>query len=427
MKSKTSFVCLECQVQSSRWAGKCANCGAWNSVVELETEPEVRNATPAQIQSIDQLPKKTFARIKTGLTEFDRVLGGDDPGLVPGSVVLLAGSPGVGKSTLLLQAVSKLDNAIYFSAEESLEQLRLRVERLALTKSKLSISTERDLSKILAAISQVSPEVVVIDSIQTIYDETVAGTPGSIIQVKELCWRVQQFAKHHNVTFVLVGHVTKEGSIAGPKVLEHLVDVVLYFEGEQQTGLRVLRSEKNRFGATDEVGIWQLEKRGLVTVDDPGKLFAELVGYDVPGRSLTVALEGSRAFLLEIQALCTKTNYGYPKRAVQGVDLNRLSLLLAVIESRLGINCSSFDVYLNVVGGFYVKDTGIDLAIVAAIVSSITKKNISNKTVLIGEVGLLGEIRQPQNRQSREKEALRLGYDKPIRYSFLGELKKLFV
>lgn len=411
-KPRSNYVCLNCQANFATWAGKCPTCGHWNTLVEQD-EPEQEaysQAQPAQLTALKDLTTQKLSRLKTGLPEFDRVLGGDDPGLVTGSVVLIAGSPGVGKSTLLLQVASHIEGAVYFSAEESLEQLRLRANRLELTQSELRLSSERNLGKIIAAIRQEQPPLVVLDSIQTIYDDSLPGTPGSIIQVKEACWRLQKFAKESGTTLLIVGHVTKEGMIAGPKVLEHLVDVVLYLEGEKRTGLRVLRAEKNRFGSTEEVGIWQLGANGMIAVEDPGQLFAQLITDDLPGRALSITVEGTRAFIIEIQALVTKTAFGYPKRASQGIDLNRMNLILAVLENRLNLNLSSYDVYLNVVGGFTIKDTGVDLAVAAAILSGMTKKPINKKNVFVGEIGLLGEVRQAFDRARREKEAERLGY-----------------
>jgi DNA repair protein RadA/Sms len=429
MKSKTNFVCLNCQNQFTRWSGRCSVCGEWNTIVEQEPAAAAANFTqaqPAQLTSLKDLPTHSGRRLTTKLGEFDRVLGGDDPGIVPGSLILLAGSPGIGKSTLLLQAAASVDGAIYFSAEESLEQIKIRADRLGLAKNSLRLSAERDLGRIIAALAQAKPSLAIIDSIQTIFDESVAGTPGSIVQVRESCWRLQQLAKSTNIPIIIVGHVTKEGTVAGPRLLEHLVDVVLYLEGEKRTGLRILRGEKNRFGSTEEVGIWQLTTSGLESVADPGKLFASLVTDDAPGRSLTITLEGSRAFIVEIQALVTKTSFGYPKRAAQGLDLNRLNLLLAVLENRLNLPTSQYDVYVNVVGGFTVRDPGIDLAIAAAIISSLNKKPLPTNQVFLGEVGLLGEIRPAFSLANRLKEAKRLKYSVVEKLRSVKELKGIF-
>ncbi|MEX1052177.1 MAG: DNA repair protein RadA [Patescibacteria group bacterium] len=425
-KPKSLYVCLNCDRSFSRWAGRCPNCGEWNTLTEEKTGERSSQALPADLVTVADLPKQKVQRLITGNTEFDRVLGGDDPGVVRGSVVLLSGNPGVGKSTLLLQIAAALKKSLYFSAEESLQQLTIRSQRLGINSPTLRLSSERDTSRIIAAIQQEKPDFVVIDSVQTIYDETVAGTPGSLVQVRENTWRLQQFAKTTDTAILLVGHVTKEGVVAGPKTLEHLVDAVLFLEGEKQTGLRLLRSDKNRYGPTDEVGIWQLLRTGFQPVEDPGKLFASLLGSDVPGRALTVALEGSRSFLVEIQALVSKTSYGYPKRTAQGIDQNRLNVLIAVLENRLGLPLSNYDIYVSVVGGFTVKDPGIDVAVAAAIISGLTKRPLADKLVVIGEIGLLGEIRPAAEHEKRKKEITRLKYQMTGKINSLSQLKQLF-
>ncbi len=411
-KLKATYTCLNCQQQFSTWSGRCPNCNEWNTIVEQQegSSDFSTSVTAAALQPISQVSLQPKTRLRTNFADFDRVLGGNDPGVVVGSMILLAGSPGIGKSTLLLQVASSIPGALYFSAEESLEQIRLRSSRLGLAKSELLISAERRLPNIIQAIREQRPTFVVIDSIQTVYDDNLPGTPGSLVQVRENCWRLQQFAKSEGVAILLVGHVTKEGVVAGPKVLEHLVDVVLYLEGEKQTGLRVLRAEKNRFGATDEVGIWQMTGGGFTSIDDPSQLFESIITDNVPGRALGVTMEGSRPFIVEVQALAAKTSFGYPKRSAQGLDLGRLTLLAAVVENRLKLPVSQYDLYVNVVGGLTIKDPGIDLAVVAAIVSGITGKAIPPKTVLCGEVGLLGEIRPATQLDKRRKEVERLGY-----------------
>lgn len=431
MKKKSLFLCLNCQNQFSQWSGKCSVCGEWNTIVEqTEAEPEAGLEVadqPAQLVELGKITGQPAApRIPTKLTELDRVLGGDQPGIVPGSVILLAGNPGIGKSTLLLQVGGQVANTLYFSAEESLEQVGLRATRLGLMKASLHLAAERRLGSILAAVKQNNPSLVIIDSIQTIYDDQLPSSPGSLVQVRENCWRFQQFAKQLGIAIVIVSHVTKEGTVAGPKVLEHLVDVVLYLEGERRTGLRLLRSEKNRYGSTEEVGIMQLTEKGFEAIEDPGKVFASLITEDVPGRSLSITVEGSRAFLIEVQALVTKTGFGYPKRTSQGVDLNRLTLIIAVLENRLALPLNQYDIYINVVGGFTIKDPGIDLAIAAAIVSSLKKKILPENQVLLGEIGLLGEIRPAAVLSSRLKEAKRLKYQVVDSSRSITELKRLF-
>ncbi len=425
-KAKSMFVCLSCDRSFSRWAGRCPNCGEWNTLTEETTGASAHDALPADLVTIAQLPKQKVQRLRTGNDEFDRVLGGDDPGVVRGSVVLLSGNPGVGKSTLLLQIAAAIKCSLYFSAEESLQQLTIRAQRLGITSSTLRLSSERDTSRIIAAIQAEKPDFVVIDSVQTVFDDAVAGTPGSLVQVRENTWRLQQFAKTTDTAILLVGHVTKEGVAAGPKTLEHLVDAVLFLEGEKQTGLRLLRSDKNRYGPTDEVGIWQLQKTGFEPVEDPGKLFASLLSSDVPGRALTVAMEGSRAFLVEIQALVSKTSYGYPKRTSQGIDQNRLNVLIAVLENRLELPLNQYDIYVNVVGGFTVKDPGIDVAVAAAIISGLTKRPLAEKLAVIGEIGLLGEIRPAAEQEKRKKEISRLKYQTTGQINSLSQLKQLF-
>lgn len=417
-KEKKFYRCSGCGAIAQTWSGRCSVCGEWNTLEE-EAAPSILSAAqtgglssakPSELYKIDQIKNEKQTRLLSGNSEFDRALGGEDPGIVPGSVILLAGNPGIGKSTLLLQISERIEGAIYFSAEESLGQISARVHRLGIKASSLRLSAERDTNAIIATLLQEKPPFAVIDSVQTIFDDTVPGTPGSIVQVRENCWRLQQVAKQNGIALLLVGHVTKEGVVAGPRVLEHLVDAVMYLEGDKNTGLRLLRGEKNRFGPTDEVGIWQMRSTGFVAVDDPGTLFAKLVDANVPGRALSVTTEGTRAFIVEIQALVTKTAFGYPKRTAQGFDPNRLALLLAVLENRLRLPLSGFDVYINVVGGFTLRDPGVDLAVACAILSGYFAKLLPPKLALIGEVGLLGEIRPAVNHASRVKEAKRLSY-----------------
>jgi len=430
MKKKSLFLCLNCQNQFPQWSGKCPICNEWNTIIEqTETIAELKlesSDQPAHLVELQAVTGQPSApRVPTRLTELDRVLGGDQSGIVPGSVILLAGNPGIGKSTLLLQVGGQVPKTLYFSAEESLEQVGLRATRLGLAKTSLQLAAERRIGSILAAVKQHNPDLVIIDSIQTIYDDQLPSSPGSLVQVRENCWRLQQFAKQLSVAIVIVSHVTKEGTVAGPKVLEHLVDVVLYLEGERRTGLRLLRSEKNRYGSTEEVGIMQLTEKGFEAIEDPGKVFASLITEDVPGRSLSITVEGSRAFLVEVQALVTKTGFGYPKRTSQGIDVNRLTLIIAVLENRLSLPLNQYDIYVNLIGGFSVKDPGIDLAIAAAIVSSFKKKILPESQVLLGEVGLLGEIRPATLLSSRLKEAKRLKYQVIDSTRSITELKKI--
>ncbi len=428
MKSKTAFVCLSCQQQFPRWSGKCPSCGEWNTLTEERFESSIGSdrTEPAELLDLSQIKLRDVGRLKSALKEFDRCLGADEPGIVPGSVVLVAGSPGVGKSTLLLQVASSIPQSLYFSAEESLEQLKLRSIRLGIKKDGILVSAERDVGRLLAAVRVRQPKLVIIDSIQTVFEQEAAGTPGSLVQVREIVWRLAQFAKQNGVAFIIIGHITKEGSIAGPKVLEHLVDAVLYLEGEKRTGLRILHVEKNRYGPLDEVGIYQLTASGFEAVADPGKLFASLITARLPGRALTITTEGSRSFLVEIQALATKSGFGYPKRSCQGIDANRLNVILAVLENRINIPASQYDIFINVVGGFTLKDPGIDLAVAGAIMSSITNKILPDSVVLIGEIGLLGEVRPAHGMTGRVKEAARLGYRPNSKTTSLKQLSVLF-
>ncbi len=432
-KAKSHFVCNSCGANFTQWSGKCPVCGEWNTITEEVPEEIIAasrsgesDAKPVELLKVSQLPTQNAKRLKTGMEEFDRILGSDDPGIVAGSIILMAGNPGVGKSTLLLQVASTIKDALYFSAEESLEQIRMRAYRLGIEKSGFRLASERNLNKIIATIKAEKPSFVVIDSIQTVYDDTITGTPGSLIQVRDNCWRLQQLAKITGVAILVVGHVTKEGVVAGPRVMEHLVDAVMYLEGEKRTGLRLLRCDKNRFGSTEEVGIWQLTSKGYLPVKDPGTLFAQLVTENIPGRALAIAIEGSRAFVVEIQALVAKTSFGYPKRTAQGIDTNRLALLLAVLENQLGLKFSEYDVYINVVGGFTLKDPGTDLAVAAAVISGLTRKPLDNKLILVGEIGLLGEVRPALEHLKRVKEAKRLNYETNRGIRTLQDLKKLF-
>lgn len=422
-KKSSAYRCINCGTVYKQWSGKCGSCGEWNSLTE-EDATVIATSEPAVIVPLKSVNIEESKRIKTGIDEFDRVLGGDVGGIVSGSVVLIAGSPGIGKSTLLMQMCANIQGCVYFSAEESSAQLKIRSLRLGVKDSQL-ISTERNLSSILSAVSKEGIKLVVIDSIQTIYDPTLPGAPGSILQVREACWRIQQFAKEKSVAFVIVGHITKDGNVAGPKTLEHLVDAVLYFEGEKSTGLRLLRGEKNRYAPTTEIGIFQMSDKGFVGVVDPGTLFTQMLGETLPGRALTVAVEGTRAFLLEVQALVTKNTHGYQKRITSGIDQNRLLILLAVLSNRLQIPLNDYDVYLNVVGGANLKDPGIDLAVAAAILSSYTDKAMPEKAVLFGEVGLLGEVRPASKQEIRIRESKRLKYS-PVSTKSLNNLLKLF-
>lgn len=411
MKTKTVYVCENCGAESLKWAGRCFACGEWNTLRELKVKKEklkIRETETVKPEKLKDIKTEKYQRISTGISEFDRVLGG---GIVPGSLILLGGEPGIGKSTILLELVSNLGplTSLYVSGEESKEQLKLRAERLKINGQNIYLLPETDINIILDTITSNSYSLLIVDSIQTMYDENYPATPGSIVQVRECALRLQQLAKTSKIPVIITGHVTKEGSVAGPKTLEHLVDVVLYLEGERFQNTRILRGTKNRFGATEEIGIFEMKDAGLSEVKNPSKIFLE-ERREEPGSCLSSILSGTRAFLVEIQTLLSKSPFGYPKRTVSGFDMRRLDLLLAVLEKRMGFPLLNYDVYVNIVGGMKIEDRGADLAICGSIFSAFKNKNIKPKTVLIGEVGLSGEIRNVNQMQKRIKEAKSLGF-----------------
>lgn len=411
------YICENCGNESLKWTGRCFACGEWNTMVEMSVEskkPSSKNngIKPARLSDI----KTTHCnRISTFSFEFDRVLGG---GIIPGSVILLGGEPGIGKSTLILQTASVFtksqnNKVLYVSGEESNEQLKLRAERLKIKSDNVYILSDTNIDAIIQSASEINPSLLIIDSIQTMYDEAYPSTPGSLVQVRECALKLQQFAKQKAIPVVLVGHLTKDGSVAGPKTLEHLVDVVLYLEGEKMQNLRILHGTKNRFGATEEIGIFEMTEKGLTEVKNPSKIFLE-EKIERPGSSITSILSGTRVFLVEIQTLITKSPFGYPKRVVSGFGLKRLDVLLAVLEKRIKIPLSLYDVYINIVGGMKVEDRASDLAVCASIFSIFNNKKIKSKTTLLGEVGLSGEIRSVIQLNKRVKEAKALGFSNII-------------
>jgi DNA repair protein RadA/Sms len=413
-KTKTLFVCSNCGEESITWQGRCPVCGEWNTFKEFKVETSyagtrARNESVSlQTLHIAQI-EEHLGRISTGLSEFDSVLGG---GIVKGSVILLGGEPGVGKSTLLLQvaqSVGSEQKVIYFSGEESEVQVAGRAKRLGL-EPRFLFANETRLTTIRSVLEKEMPSLVIIDSIQTLYDEAFPSTPGSLVQVRECSLKLQDIAKRLGISVILVGHITKEGTVAGPKTLEHMVDVVLYLEGEPRSEMRILRSMKNRFGATHEVGLFQLSEAGLSIVADPSGLFIEDHGDPVPGTTLTAVLEGVRPILVEVQALVMPTPFGYPKRTSLGVDLQRLHILLAILDSRTNASFASSDVFINVVGGYKIQDRGADLALCMAMLSAASGVAIPNKQVFYGEVGLTGEVRKVSQSERRAKEVSRLGY-----------------
>jgi len=415
-KLKTSYACTECGGQAPKWQGQCPHCGAWNTLVETLAAPasarfeSVAGARSA-VTPLAAVEARASTRIPTGLEEFDRVLGG---GLVAGGVILLGGDPGIGKSTLLLQAGAALGAAhrtLYVTGEESAAQIALRAQRLALVNAPIELLAEVQLESIVAAIDATAPEIVVIDSVQTIYTEALASAPGSVAQVRECAAQLTRLAKQRGVVVLFVGHVTKEGAIAGPRVLEHIVDTVLYFEGDPHSTFRLVRAIKNRFGAANELGVFAMTERGLKGVSNPSALFLSQHAEGVAGSSVVATLEGSRPLLVEVQALVDPVQGGMPRRLAVGLDPQRLALLLAVLHRHGGVDTGGFDVFVNAVGGVRILEPAADLAVLLATCSSLRNKALPHKTVIFGEVGLAGEVRPVQRGQERIREAAKLGFE----------------
>jgi DNA repair protein RadA/Sms len=422
-KSSRAFVCQACGAVTARWSGKCASCGEWNSIIE-EQAPSGSPALVAirggkgRLAIFETLAAATIdaPRLPTGMTELDRVLGG---GLVPGSAVLVGGDPGIGKSTLLLQAAAKLAETgarvVYLSGEEAPAQVRMRATRLGLAQSPVALGTETNLANIVATLgSTVPPVLVIIDSVQTLWSESVEAAPGTITQLRGCASALISHAKGSGSTLVLVGHVTKDGQIAGPKVIEHMVDTVLYFEGLSGHQFRVLRAVKNRFGPTDEIGVFEMRHDGLKEVENPSALFLSDRDRDAPGTAVFAGMEGTRPILVEIQALVAPSLLGTPRRAVVGWDPNRLAMLLAVLEARCGVRLGSHDVYLNVAGGLRLQEPAADLAAAAALISSLTGKPAPEDNVYFGEVSLTGAVRTVGHMDQRLKEAAKLGFARAV-------------
>ena len=414
-KPKTIYSCTECGGQSPKWQGQCPHCSAWNTLVEsVASRPSTRFETVAGAKSavtpLSRVQATETRRIATGLEEFDRVLGG---GLVPGGVVLLGGDPGIGKSTLLLQACALLGAArrtLYVTGEESVEQIALRAQRLALINAPVELLAEVQLESIVGAIDATKPEIVVIDSIQTMYTEGLTSAPGSVSQVRECAAQLTRLAKQRGVCVIFVGHVTKEGAIAGPRVLEHIVDTVLYFEGDPHSSFRLVRAIKNRFGAANELGVFGMTERGLRGVTNPSALFLSQHAEDVAGSAIVATMEGSRPLLVEIQALVDPVQGGMPRRLAVGLDPQRLALLLAVLHRHGDVETAGYDVFVNAVGGVRIQEPAADLAVLLATYSSLRNKPLRNKSLVFGEVGLAGEIRPVQRGQERIREAAKLGF-----------------
>jgi DNA repair protein RadA/Sms len=417
MKPKSVFVCSECGSQASKWLGRCPECSAWNSFVEERAAPavEVRGAVKAMgggaarlYQDVDTVIAE---RISTGISEFDRVLGG---GIVPGSLVLLGGEPGIGKSTLLLQAAAHFARAVgpvlYCSGEESEHQIKLRGERLGVEQAPLYLLAETCVERLIEEVDRVKPALLIVDSIQTVFSLKLQSAPGSVGQVRQAATDLLFTAKGRNLPTVLVGHVTKDGSLAGPKVLEHVVDTVLYFEGQQHHSHRVVRAVKNRFGAVSELGVFEMTASGLRPVPNPSQLFLAERPVNVPGSAVLSTIEGSRPLLVEVQALVSASTFGNPRRTASGLDQNRLSLLLAVMDKRAGLNLATDDVFVNVAGGMTLDEPAADLAIVAAVASSLRNRAIPSDVVVFGEIGLAGEVRATTQAALRAREARQLGF-----------------
>jgi DNA repair protein RadA/Sms len=414
-KARTIYHCSECGGQSPKWQGQCPHCNAWNTLIEAVaanagTRFETVAGTKSVVTPLASVEAKESRRIASGLEEFDRVLGG---GLVAGGVVLLGGDPGIGKSTLLLQASAALGAAhrtLYVTGEESVEQVALRAQRLGLVNAPVELLAEVQLEAIVAAIDATQPEVVVIDSIQTTYTDTLASAPGSVSQVRECAAQLTRLAKQRGVIVLFVGHVTKEGAIAGPRVLEHIVDTVLYFEGDPHSSFRLVRAIKNRFGAANELGVFAMTERGLKGVTNPSAIFLSQHKEPVSGSAVVATLEGTRPLLVEIQALVDPVQGAMPRRLAVGLDAQRLALLLAVLHRHGGVDTSGFDVFVNAVGGVRIQEPAVDLAVLVAVHSSLRNKPLPAKLLMFGEVGLAGEIRPVQRGQERIREAAKLGF-----------------
>ncbi|MBM4401922.1 MAG: DNA repair protein RadA [Candidatus Cloacimonetes bacterium] len=465
-KVKTTFTCQSCGAEFPKWQGKCFECGAWNSLVEsVAATRKSQGLTKAEPQALSRISTMSYRRLATGYSEFNRVLGGaeNEAGIVPGSVILLAGEPGIGKSTLLLQIAASTAQAdeqknketeeqesslvsqflsssvLYVSGEESVEQLKLRADRLGLDSEKVFTLPETDVDVIGETISRLvglteketaqppnrpTVNLLIIDSIQTLKTSDLTSAAGSISQVQECARRLSQLAKNMNLPLILVGHITKGGIIAGPKALEHLVDVVLYLEGERFNDFRILRGIKNRFGQTSEIGIFRMMDKGMAEVKNPSTEMLSTRKQGVPGSVLTVTIEGQRPLLLEIQTLTSRTAFGLPRRTVNGIDYNRLLMLLAVLQKRVGLSFVNQDVYVNVAGGFKSSEPALDLAICLSLASSLKNKVLPKDVLAIGEVGLLGEIKQPPRFEERIREAKKLGFTKIITHTAFDSIKE---
>lgn len=419
-KQKTVFVCNNCGYETAKWLGKCPSCSSWNTFneeIQIEASNKnnlIRSSKKADIYNLSEIHSGDEIRYSSGIGEFDRVLGS---GIVPGSVILLSGDPGIGKSTLLLQlcnSISKNLSVLYVSGEESPRQIKLRALRLNINSENISIIASNDVLNILESIRSNKPNIVIIDSIQTMKIDDIASGSGSITQVREATNLFSNLAKELEIPFFIVGHVNKDGAIAGPKILEHMVDTVLYLEGDKNLNFRILKSNKNRFGSTNEIAVFEMNDEGLKEIKNPSGMLLRERPIHVSGSSITAVIEGSRPILAEIQALVSKSGYNVPRRTSNGIDFNRMAMLLAVLEKRCGYYFGTLDVYLNVVGGLHIDEPASDLAVILALISNITDKPIANNVIAFGEVGLAGEVRSINKILSRINEAIKMGFNKII-------------
>lgn len=419
MKSKSKYTCQTCGYVSPKWLGKCPDCGEWNSFIE-EVEVQDKNKkkklkTTVKSKKLNEINSVNVNRSRTGSVEFDRVLGG---GIVPGALILLGGDPGIGKSTLLLQSANSMaknnNDVLYVSGEESVEQLKIRADRMGVSAENLTFLAETNIEVIDSLIENEKPNIVIIDSIQTMYNPELSSSPGSVSQVRDITNTLMKIAKGTGTTILIVGHVTKDGNIAGPRILEHMVDTVLYFEGERYHSYRILRATKNRFGATNEIGMFEMADRGLIQVRNPSEIMLASRPKNTCGSVVVPSVEGSRPLLLELQGLVSESSYPSARRMATGYDYNRMILLIAILEKRLGINLKEMDCYSNIVGGIRSDEPALDLAVIFAIYSSFRNIEIPQDLIVFGEVGLTGEVREVQEAEKRIKEAARMGFKKVV-------------